>query len=234
MKLKYAVFVVVGMLFSVQSAFAGGAITGKIGFEGTAPAAEKIAMNADRFCEGAHKDVVVSETVVVNSNNTLKNVFVYVKEGLEGQTFETPNTPVVFDQSSCMYSPHVFGAQVNQDIQIINSDSTLHNVHSMGEKNKGFNLGMPIKGMKLKKKFGEPEVMVKIKCDVHPWMNAYVGVLPHPFYAVSGDDGTFKIENLPAGTYTIESWHEKYGTQTQQVTVGEGESKTADFSYKAA
>ncbi len=214
------------------TALAGGTVTGKVAFEGTAPTPEVIKMSADPFCATAHKEVA-SEAVVVNSNGTLKNVFVYVKEGLEGQTFESPKDAVTFDQAGCVYKPHVFGVMVNQPVEILNSDSTLHNVHAVAEKNKGFNLGMPIKGMKLKKTFGEPEVMVKMKCDVHPWMNAYIGVLPHPFYSVSGEDGTFKIENLPAGTYTIETWHEKYGAQTQQVTVAEGESKTADFSYKA-
>ena len=230
---KFFSMIVALIFVSSGSALAAGTVTGKIALEGTAPAPEMIKMSADPFCAGAHKDAP-SETVVANGNGTLKNVFVYVKEGAEGQTFETPKTAVVFDQSTCIYKPHVFGVQVNQDIEILNSDSTLHNVHAMGEKNKGFNLGMPIKGMKLKKKFSEPEVMVKFKCDVHPWMNAYVGVLPHPFFSVSGDDGTFKIENLPAGTYTIEAWHEKYGPQTQQVTLAEGESKEANFSYKAA
>ena len=233
MKLKAVVFAVAGlMLLSASNAYAGATVTGKIAFEGTAPTAEPIKMNADPFC-ATHKDAV-SESVVVNSNNTLKNVFVYVKDGLGTQTFEAPKEAVPFDQTTCVYKPHVFGVQAGQPIEIINSDATLHNVHATAEKNKGFNLGMPVKGMKLKKTFNEPEVMVKFKCDVHPWMNAYVGVLNHPFFAVSGDDGTFTIANLPAGTYTIETWHEKYGTQTQQVTVAEGESKAADFSYKAA
>ncbi|MBI4970730.1 MAG: carboxypeptidase regulatory-like domain-containing protein [Candidatus Omnitrophica bacterium] len=235
MKLKHVFFAFIGlMLLTAGNAFAGSTITGKIGFEGTAPEPEKIMMTADPYCAGHHKDGAVSQSVIVNSNNTLKNVFVYVKDGLGNQVFTAPKEPVVFDQNTCMYNPHIFGVQVGQPIEVLNSDTTLHNVHAMGEKNKGFNLGMPIKGMKLKKTFSEPEVMVKIKCDVHPWMSAYVGVLSHPFYAVSGDDGTFKIENLPAGTYTIETWHEKYGTQTQQVTVADGESKEANFSYKAA
>ncbi|MBI4398144.1 MAG: carboxypeptidase regulatory-like domain-containing protein [Candidatus Omnitrophica bacterium] len=216
-----------------QAAFAAGTVTGKITFEGTAPAPQPIAMSADPFCEGAHAEAAASESVVVNSNGTLKNVFVYVKEGLEGQTFDAPKEAVVFDQSNCIYKPHVFGVMTAQPIEILNSDSTLHNVHAVTEKNKSFNFAMPIKGMKMKKSFDQPEVMVKFKCDVHPWMNAYVGVLPYPFYSVSGEDGTFKIENLPSGTYTIETWHEKYGTQTQQVIVAEGETKTADFSYQA-
>jgi len=176
-------------------------------------------MAADPTCASLHSEPVFAETVIANSNGTLKNVFVYVKEGLEGKTFPAPTTPVTIDQKGCQYHPHVFGIQVGQPLEIINSDSTLHNVHSLANQSKQFNLGMPIQGMKLAKKFENPEVMVKFKCDVHPWMNAHIGVLTHPYYGVSGDEGTFEIKDLPAGTYTIEAWHEKYGTQTQSVTV---------------
>jgi hypothetical protein len=124
-----------------------------------------------------------------------------------------------------MYDPHVFGMQANQPLKILNSDETLHNVHSLPEKSTQFNLAMPFKGMELTKKFSKPEVMVKIKCDVHPWMAAYVGVLDHPFFAVSAADGAFQMPKLPAGTYTIEAWHEKFGTQTQTVALGEGETE---------
>ena len=151
---------------------------------------------------------------------------------MEGQTFPAPPEPVTIDQLGCQYHPHVFGIQVGQTLQILNSDNTLHNIHSLAEKNKQFNLGMPIQGMKLTKKFDQPEVMTKLKCDVHPWMHAYIGVLPHPFYGTTGEDGTFEIKELPPGEYTLEALHEKYGTQTQKVTVGEG-SQTADFTFSA-
>jgi uncharacterized protein (DUF2141 family) len=141
---------------------------------------------------------------------------------------------VKFDQQGCTYSPKVFGIQVNQPFEIINSDSTLHNVHAMSSQSKPFNLGMPIKGMKIKKTFDNPEVMVKVKCDVHPWMNAYIGVLNHPFYSVSNNEGSFELKNLPAGKYTIEAWHEKYGVQTQEVTVAEGDaSQEVNFTFSA-
>lgn len=210
---------------------ASAAVTGKVAFTGTAPEAPTVDMNADPFCAGANAEAVKAEEVIVNSNGTLKNVFVYVKTGLEGKTFETPATAAVLDQKGCHYTPHVFGVQVNQPVEIVNSDATLHNVHGMPKETKEFNLGMPIQGMKLKRKFEKPEVMVKFKCDVHPWMNAYIGVLPHPYFATTGEDGTFKIEGLPAGKYTIEAWQEKYGTQTQEITVDESGSATADFSY---
>ena len=221
------------VLLLASSAFAGGTVSGKVIFEGAAPAPETIAMGADPTCLAMHSEPVTSESIVVNANGTLKNVFVYVKEGLEGQTFEAPKDAVQFDQTTCTYKPHVFGVQANQPIEIINSDSTLHNVHCMGEKNKPFNLGMPIKGMKLKKTFTESEVMVKFKCDVHPWMNAYCGVLNHPFFGVTGEDGSFSLKDLPAGNYVIEAWHEKYGTQTQNVTVAEGAAQEIQFTFKA-
>jgi len=207
-------------------------VTGSIQFTGTAPEAQKINMDADPVCSAFHSDAVYTQDVVVNDNGTLKNVFIYVKRGLEDKSFDTPKDPVVLDQQGCRYNPHVFGIQVGQTLQIVNSDATLHNVHGMPTQSKEFNLGMPIKGMKLKRKFDNAEVMVKVKCDVHPWMNAYVGVLPHPFYSVSGDDGSFEIKDLPAGTYTLEAWHEKYGTMTQEVTVADGGSQAVDFSFQ--
>lgn len=228
MKTKLPIAFLILTLSFCASAFAAD-VTGKVAFTGTAPEMPVLDMNADPYCAGAHAEPAKSEEVVVNSNGTLKNVFVYVKTGLEGKTFETPATPAVIDQKGCHYEPHVFGIQAGQALQIINSDSTLHNVHGMPKETPEFNLGMPIQGMKLERKFDKPEVMVKFKCDVHPWMNAYIGVLGHPYYAVSGEDGTFKISNLPAGKYTLEAWHEKYGTQTQEIAVADA-PVTADFT----
>ena len=225
----------IAVTFAASPAYAAGSITGKINFTGTAPEEPAIDMAADPVCAGQHPEPIKTEEVIVNADNTLKNVFVYVKEGLPaGQTYPAPATPVTLDQKGCHYSPHVFGVQVGQDIEIVNSDSTLHNVHGMPTQSKEFNLGMPIPGMKLKRKFEKQEVAVKFKCDVHPWMNAYVGVVDHPFYAVTGDNGTFEIKDLPAGNYVIEAWHEKYGTQTANVTVAEGAAATADLSFAAA
>ncbi len=205
----------------------------KAPFEGAAPVADTIKPDADPKCKLMHPDGIASDSVIVNANGTLKNVFVYVKEGLPaGKTYETPKDPVKFDQLGCAYSPKVFGIQTKQTLEILNSDDTLHNVHALAASNKEFNLGMPIKGMKLKKTFDKPEVMIKIKCEVHPWMAAYAGVLDHPYFAVSGDDGVAAIKDLPAGEYTIEAWHEKYGTQTQKVTVTDQDQEIA-FAFKA-
>ena len=208
-------------------------ISGKVTFDGTAPKMKKITVDADPKCAEMHADAPLrSEEVIVNPNGTLKNVFIYVKTGLEGKTFETPKTPVELDQKGCHYVPHVFGMMAHQHLKIVNDDDTLHNIHAQPTKSTEFNVGQPNKGMETMKTFANSEVMVHFKCDVHPWMSAYVGVLDHPFYAVSGDDGTFSLKGLPAGEYTIEAWHEKYGTKDVTVKVGDGEAKTADFAFK--
>ena len=234
MKIKklFPIFSLAAALIISTSAYAG-QVTGTVKFTGTAPVREPLSMAADPTCMAAHPEPALAENVLVNANGTLKNVFVYVKQGLEGKTFPAPATPVTIDQKGCQYSPHVFGIQAGQDLQILNSDNTLHNIHSMAEKNKQFNLGMPIQGMKLNKKFENPEVMVHMKCDVHPWMSAYIGVLPHSFYGVSGDDGSFSIKDLPAGDYVVEAWHEQYGAQEQKVTVAEGAPANLEFSFGA-
>ena len=207
-------------------------LSGKINLEGAAPKRNPIKMSADPVCLKQHTEPARSEDVIVNDTGMLKNVFVYVKTGLEGQTFDTPTEPVVFDQKGCQYSPHVFGIMVNQTFKIMNSDPTLHNIHALPKVGE-FNLGMPRQGMSFDKKFPEAQVPVHIKCDVHPWMSAYCGVLTHPFYAVTDDNGHFEIKNLPAGTYPIEAWHEKYGPQTSQVTVGTTPTQEVNFTFKA-
>jgi Carboxypeptidase regulatory-like domain len=207
-------------------------ITGKIVFEGAVPAAEKFKMSADAFCAKSHPGDVSREDIAIGKDKGLANVFVYVKSGING-TYPAPAAAATIDQRGCTYHPHVFGMVAGQSLEILNSDDTLHNIHSLPEKNEAFNLGMPVKGMKYTKKFDKPEVMIRIKCDVHGWMSAYCGVLSHPFFAVTAADGTYTIKDLPAGTYTLEAWHEKLGTQTQQVTVGAQESKPAAFTFKA-
>ena len=234
MKKKYllsALFTVSLLTFPLLAHAA--VLTIKAPFEGTAPVSEKIKADADPKCKMAHPDGIASDEVVVNSNGTLKNVFVYVKDGLAGKTFEAPKTAVEFDQKGCQYNPKVFGVQVGQPLEIINSDDTLHNVHALPANSQQFNLGMPIKGMKVKKTFTKPEIMVKIKCEVHSWMRAYAGVVDNPYFGVTGDDGSVQIKDLPAGEYTIAVWHEKYGTQEQKVTVADKDQE-ASFKFKAS
>lgn len=229
-------FVVAVGVFSLISAnaIAGGTLKGKVSFTGTAPKATPINMAADPQCKKLHEKPLMTDYVIVNSNATLKNVFTWVKGGLEGKTFPTPKESVTFDQRGCHYSPHVFGIMVNQPLDVLNSDPTLHNVHAMPKASQPFNLGMPVQNMKVARKFEKPEIGVTIKCDVHPWMKAFANVVDNPFYGVTGDDGSFEIKNVPAGKYTLATWHEKYGTKETTVTVEEGKTATADFTYTGA
>lgn len=214
----------------VSSALAGD-VSGKVSFEGKAPVSMKLKMNADPICLKANTKGAFGEEVVVNKNGTLKNVLIYVKDGLGGKTFPTPSQKLVFDQIGCVYKPHVLGIQLGQELEVLNSDPTLHNVHSLSKSNTQFNQAMPMKGMKITKKFDKLETF-KVKCEVHTWMGAYIGVFNHPFYAVSNDDGTFTLKGVPAGDYTIEAWHEKYGVQTAKVKVDAAGKATADFKFK--
>lgn len=209
-------------------------IKGAVSFSGVAPAPTKIKITADPKCHEGHGDTISSEEYVVGKKGELKNVFIYVKQGLEGKTFPASADPVKINQVKCTYTPHVSGVQAGQPIEVSNSDNTMHNVNVQPKKNQGFNFAQPIPGMKTVKKFANPEIMIPFICNVHPWMKSYLGVVGHPFFAVSGDTGQFEIKGLPAGSYVIEAWHEKLGTATQNVTVGAGETKTLNFSFKKA
>jgi len=212
-----------------------GTIQGTVAFDGTAPKNEAIKMNADPVCLREAKGTQVQETYIVGSDGkTLGNVFVYVKDGLGNYVFDTPTDTAKIDQKECRYHPHVFGMRVGQPLEIVNSDPTLHNIHAMPKANSEFNNGQPIQGMKMTHTFDKKEVMVPFKCDVHGWMNAYVGVLDHPYFAVTDTNGKFELKSLPPGTYTLEAWHEKLGTQTASVTLGAKESKDVTFTFKPA
>ena len=212
-----------------------GSIKGVVTLDGTAPKNEVIKMNADPVCMREAKGTQTQETYIVGSDGkSLANVFVYVKDGLGNYVFDTPTEPAKIDQKECRYHPHVFGMRVGQPLEIVNSDPTLHNIHAMPKANSEFNNGQPIQGMKMTHTFDKPEVMVPFKCDVHGWMNAYVGVLPHPYFAVTKEDGKFELANLPPGTYTIEAWHEKAGAMTQSVTIAAKETKEITFAVKPA
>jgi hypothetical protein len=206
-------------------------VTGKVTLSGKAPAAAVISMDADPVCKSQHATSPKDETVVADAKGDLANVFVYVTDA---GSIAAPATPVTLTQKGCMYTPHVFGIQVNQPLEIVNEDPTLHNVHCMAVTNDPFNLGQPTQGMASEKKFTKPEVLVKFKCDVHSWMHCCAGVVTNPFFSVTGADGSFKISQLPKGTYTVVAVHEKYGaSQPQTVTLADGSSQAVNFTFAA-
>ena len=208
-------------------------LSGQVLVDGSIPPAEVIRMDAEPKCAALVKEQR-AENIVSNDGKTLANVFVYVKEGLAPRLYPVPSNPVVFDQQQCRYVPRVVGVQVGQPLEIRNSDPLLHNVRAEGAINQTFDLGQPIQGMKTTRTFTTREVMVPVKCQVHNWMRGYVGVLEHPYFAVTDANGRFSIANLPPGTYTVEAWHEQLGTQTQQITVAAKDAKTLDFTFKVS
>jgi hypothetical protein len=211
-----------------------GEVKGGVTLDGTAPKNEPIKMNADPVCVKENPTPQSQETYMVGSDGkSLGDVFVYVKDGLGNYIYDPPTGPATIDQQGCRYHPHVFGMRVGQVLEIVNSDPTLHNIHALPKTNTEFNTGQPIQGMKTEHKFTAKEVMVPFKCDVHGWMNAYVGVLDHPYFAVSDADGKFDLKGVPPGTYTIEAWHEKLGTTTMSVTLAEKGTQEITFTFKA-
>jgi plastocyanin len=212
-----------------------GTVTGQVLFEGTPPPADVIRLDADPKCVSlAAGEERRTEYISLGQRNSVQNVFVYVKEGLPARLYPVPSASVVLDQQQCRYTPRVLGVQVGQQLTIRNSDPLLHNVRAEAQINEPFDVGTPIQGMEIKRTFATREVMVPFKCNVHQWMNAYVGVLEHPFFAVTDGSGRFRIPELPPGTYTIEIWHERLGTQTQQVTVAAKDTKDLTFTYKVS
>ncbi|HET7435766.1 MAG TPA: carboxypeptidase regulatory-like domain-containing protein [Thermoanaerobaculia bacterium] len=206
-------------------------LNGMVKLEGAAPKMPAIQMGADPYCQSQHQGgTAQDEEVVVGPAGELANVIVYVKNAPAGAT---STTPAVLDQHGCQYHPHVSVVEIGQPVQIKNSDATLHNVHAMPETNSSFNEGQPVQGMVATKKFDKVEMKpFRIKCDVHGWMKSFMAVLPHSYHAVSAMNGSFSIGNLPPGNYTIVAWHEKYGEQEQQVTVGAKEQKQIAFTFK--
>jgi plastocyanin len=205
-------------------------LVGTITLKGTPPKPKLIDMPADPVCQNLNRNPT-TESVITN-HGRLANVFVYVKgDPLNAYRFAAPESDVILNQRSCYFEPHVFGLQAGQNLQIINSDPTFHNVHPTPRLNPEWNYSQPNGAPPLTKTFRRAEVMIPIKCNQHPWMRAYVGVLNHPFFAVSDRSGKFEIRGLPAGTYKLVVWHEVYGEQEIDVTLAPGESRNADFTF---
>ena len=213
-------------------AVAASTVTGTISFTGKPPALKPLAMDADPACAKKHTKPVPAEMLVLGGGNTMANVIVWVSKGLPaGKSYPVPKTPVTLDQNGCVYVPHAMGIMIGQAYRILNSDGILHNVHTLPKVNSSFNRAMPATSKEATTTFAKPEPIFQIKCDVHPWMSAYIGVFTHPFFATTGTDGKFTIPGLDAGTYEITAWHERLGTQMGTVTVSGSDSKTQDFKF---
>jgi plastocyanin len=213
-------------------AIAASSITGTVTFTGKAPTLKPLSMDADPACAKKHSGPVPNEMLLLGNGNTMGNIMVYVSKGVPaGKTWPAPKNPAVLDQKGCQYIPHVQGIMVGQAYKILNSDGVLHNVHALPKINRGFNRPMPATVKEASATFDKPEAMFQIKCDVHPWMSAFVGAFNHPFFSVTGADGKFTISGLDPGTYEITAWHERLGTQTASVTVGASDKKTQDFKF---
>lgn len=205
-----------------------GEVKGVISFDGAPPAPKQIDMSQDANCGGGSK---LSDDLLVEGGK-LQNAFVYLKGGPADRfSFSIPADPVVLDQVGCRYTPRILGLMANQTLRVLNSDQTTHNVHPSPKRNAEWNQVQSANGAPIEKKFSRPETLIPIKCNQHPWMTAWVGVMEHPFYTVSAKDGSFTIANVPPGEYTLVAYHETLGEKTQKVTVGAKGSVTQDFSF---
>jgi plastocyanin len=206
-------------------------LTGVVKFEGAAPKPSRIDMSSDPYCAKAHSTPATTEDIVVGATGVLANVVIYVSDGLGARTFQPPQQPAVFEQKGCQYKPHVLALQANQKLEVVNSDETTHNIHPNPNNNREWNMTQP-HGVPLEQTFAREEIAIPVKCNVHPWMRGFIAVFKHPYFSVTDKNGNFDLKDLPPGTYTITAWQEKLGTLSQKVTVGAGESKTLDFTFK--
>jgi hypothetical protein len=204
-------------------------VSGVVKFDGIPPKPSRIDMAFDPNCKPGSP--AVTEDIVAGASGSLENVVVFVADGLGDRTFQPPAQPAVLEQKGCMYRPHVIALQTNQKLSVVNSDATTHNIHPSPANNRESNTIQP-PGVPLELSFAREEIAIPVKCNVHPWMKGYIAVFKHPFFAVTGKDGSFELKNLPPGTYTITAWHGKLGTQSQKVTVSAGQSQTLDFAFK--
>ena len=224
---------IISISFAAMNISWAGDVKGSITFEGNAPKMKPLRMDADPVCVANNEIKPRKEWLILGKDNGIKNMLVYITESKSGSLLGAPVTEdvAVLDQNGCVYIPHVLGVRVGQQINILNSDGTLHNIHALPKVNKEFNKAMPRSKKQMTVTFNKSEDPFKIKCDVHPWMGAYVGVFDHPYFAVTDDSGSYTISNLPAGKYVIEAWHEKLGSQTADITVDDS-GASQDFSFK--
>jgi hypothetical protein len=208
-------------------------LTGTVTFTGTPPAMKPLPLAGVPQCAALHSGPVLSGDALVHDGK-VENAFVWIKDGLGDRVFAPPETPVTIDQAGCIYKPHVAGAQVCQPIEFLNSDAMLHNVHGTPTQSPPWNFGMSRQGGRQTIRIEKPEVMVPVRCDVHPWMQAFIGVVAHPYFQVTGADGRFRLADLPPGDYVVAAWHERFGTREARVSVGARETKDVELGYAAA
>ncbi len=217
----------------------GAIVSGVVRFDGPKPVRKQIAM-VEKYgkvseCNMSHPNGLLSEEALVSDKGELANVFVYVKKGLAKKAkYPMPEKPAVLSQDKCMFRPRVLGVRIGQKLHIKNGDQVLHNVRGFFRRNRPFNIAQPPASKIREKTFRRPESAVRIKCDIHPWMIGYVFAIEHPYFAVSAKSGKFKIKGLPAGDYTLAAWHEVYGEQKADITVGKSGTVESNFTFKPA
>jgi plastocyanin len=206
-------------------------VNGVVKLEGNVPSPNHFDMAGDPQCAKLHPTGATAEDIVTDSNGGLQNVIVFISAGLADRTFDPPKDAATIEQNGCMYQPHVIAIEVNQKLEVVNSDTTTHTIHVLPVNNPPWDKPQP-PGPPIEVTFPQQEVAIPVKCDLHPWMRGYIAVFKHPYFAVTARNGSFEIKNLPPGTYTIQAWHEKLGTATQEVTIRASESKSLEFVFK--
>jgi plastocyanin len=211
-----------------------GSITGIVQLDGKPRRMKIINMTAEPKCAQEHSSPVMTQEVVSGENGTLQNVVVYLRGDFSHYKFDEPQTLATINQKGCMYNPHVLALRTGQPLQVINSDPVTHNIHPVPKDNREWNQSQPPGAAPIVQSFALEEVAIPVKCNVHPWMKAYIAVLNNPYFQATGKDGSFDLKNVPPGTYKIVAWHELYGTQEQSITLGLKESKSIRFTFNAA
>jgi plastocyanin len=218
--------------FHVDAATAG-TVTGSVAFSGAKPARQAVSMLADEGCrKAAAGKPVYEDAVLTGKNGRLANAFVYIQAGLEGKHFEPNGEAVVLDQHGCMFVPRIIGMRAGQTLDLKNGDAVAHNVHPLPVNNREWNQEQAPQAPTVEHRFARPEIMIPVKCNIHAWMHAYIGVVAHPYFAVTGADGAFQWKNVPPGDYTVAVWHEKLGKLEQQVHVAAAGSAAVNFTYR--
>ena len=228
-----AVLLAVGFAAKVMArASDAGGISGTVHFQGKAPSLRPIVMDKDPVCAGEQSGTVLSEDGRVNANGTLPNAFVYISKGSGNLSGHVPANSVTLTQKGCTFGPHVLGIMVGQTLQVVTQDPTTHNIHVTAAKgNRDWNVSQQPGTPSVTTKFSQPAIMVPVHCNIHPWMEAFIGVVTNPYFAVTGDDGNFHIKDVPPGDYTLSVWTATFGTQERSVTVRTGESASVEFTF---